>query len=85
MDFDKMKISLADAGCSISEAGEIIRMCENSGMKKALHLLRKSRCVLMDELHESGRKVDCLDLLIRMMEKEMKQADKEANNENGGI
>jgi hypothetical protein len=29
----------------------------------------------MDELHESGRKVDCLDFLIRNTEKEMKQAD----------
>lgn len=70
-----MKISLTDAGCSISEAAEIIRMCENGSMKNALHLMRKNRCILMDELHESGRKVDCLDLLIRRMEKEMKQAE----------
>jgi hypothetical protein len=81
MNIEKMRISLADSGCSSSEASEIIRMCENGSMKKALHLLRKSRCVLMDELHESGRKVDCLDLLIRRMEKEMKQAD----IENGGV
>lgn len=81
MDIEQMKISLADAGCSNSEAGEIIRMCENGSIENALHLMRKNRCTLMDELHESGRKVDCLDLLIRRMEKEMKQAD----NENGGI
>jgi hypothetical protein len=30
---------------------------------------------LMDELHEKGRKVDCLDFLIRTTEKEMKQAN----------
>lgn len=81
MDIEQMKISLADAGCSNSEAREIIRMCENGSMKNALHLMRKNRCVLMDELHESGRKVDCLDFLMRRMEKEMKQAD----NENGGV
>jgi hypothetical protein len=56
-------------------------MYETGSMKNALHMMRKNRCVLMDELHESGRKIDCLDLLIRRMEKEMKQAD----NENGGI
>ena len=27
------------------------------------------------ELHESGRKVDCLDFLIRNLEKEMKQTN----------
>ena len=36
--------------------------------------MKKDRCRLMDELHESGRKVDCLDFLIRSTEKEMKQA-----------
>lgn len=30
----------------------------------------------MDELHESGRKVDCLDFLICATEKEMDQANK---------
>jgi len=38
-------------------------------------MIRKNRCALMDELHENGRKPDCLDVLIRNMEKEMKQAD----------
>jgi len=75
MNIEQMKVSLADAGCSVSDVSEIIRMYENGSIKNALHLMKKSRCVLMDELHESGRKVDCLDLLIRRMEKEMKQAD----------
>lgn len=81
MNVEQMRISLVDAGCSISEVSGIIRMYENGSFKNTLHLMKKSRCVLMDELHESGRKVDCLDLLIRRMEKEMKQTD----NENGGI
>ena len=38
--------------------------------------MKKDRCRLMDELHESGRKVDLLDVLIRVTEKEMKQANK---------
>ena len=75
MNIEQMKVSLADAGCSVSDVSEIIRMYENGSIKNTLHLMKKSRCVLMDELHESGRKVDCLDLLIRRMEKEMKQAD----------
>ena len=81
MNIEQMKVSLAYAGCSVSDVSEIIHMYETGSMKNALHMMRKNRCVLMDELHESGRKIDCLDLLIRRMEKEMKQAD----NENGGI
>ena len=45
-------------------------------MKDALHRMKKKRCRLMDELHESGRKVDLLDLLIRQTEKEIEQVEK---------
>ena len=50
-------------------------MCEAGNMEDALRIMKKDRCRLMDELHESGRKVDCLDFLIRTAEKEIKQAD----------
>ena len=39
-------------------------------LKKAL---RKQRCALMDEVHESQRKVDRIDTVIRQIEKEMKE------------
>ena len=39
----------------------------------AIRLMRKDRCRLMEEMHECGRKVDRLDLLIRLTEKEMKE------------
>ena len=71
----RFKQNLSDAGCSITTIDEITGMCESGNIEGALHLLRKDRCRLMDELHESGRKVDCLDFLIRNTEKEMKQAD----------
>ncbi len=49
-------------------------MYEAGNMDGALQMMKKDRCRLMDELHESGRKVDCLDILIRTTEKEMKRA-----------
>ena len=33
-------------------------------------MLRKHRCGLMDSLHESQERVDCLDFLVWRMEKE---------------
>ena len=42
-------------------------------LKKAL---RKQRCVLMDELLESQRKVDRIDTVIRQIEQELKERNK---------
>jgi hypothetical protein len=35
--------------------------------------MKKDRCRLMEEMHECGRKVDRMDLLIRLTEKELEQ------------
>ena len=75
MDLKRLKQNLSDAGCCNEASEDIIRMCEAGNMEGALRIMRKDRCRLMDELHENGRKVDCLDFLIRATEKEMKQAD----------
>lgn len=75
MDLKRLKQNLSDAGCRSETARGIIEMCEAGNMEGALRMMRKDRCRLMDELHESGRKVDLLDFLIRATEKEMKQAD----------
>ena len=75
MDLKRLKQNLSDAGCSDTAAKDIIRMCEAGDMEGAIRIMKKDRCRLMDELHESGRKVDCLDFLIRLTEKEIKQAD----------
>ena len=76
MDLKQLKQNLSDAGCCKEITEDIIRMCKAGNMEGALQMMRKDRCRLMDELHESGRKVDCLDFLIRTTEKEMKQADR---------
>lgn len=75
MDIEKLRTNLADAGCSEPETDCIIRMYESGSRKDALQMMKRSRCRLMEQLHESGRKVDCMDFLIRSTEKEMKQAD----------
>ena len=78
---EKLKKDLAEIGCSMEESSRILQLCESGNYKDALQIMKKNRCRLMDELHESGRKVDCADFLIRKTEKEMKQTDLQ----NGGI
>ena len=71
MDLRRLKQNLSDAGCFGETAEDIIRMCEAGNIADALRMMKKDRCRLMDELHESGRKVDLLDVLIHKMKKEL--------------
>ena len=61
---------LSDAGCSTEAAERISRLCEAGSYDEALHQMKVQRCVLIDEMHESQRKVDRMDYLIRKAEKE---------------
>ena len=74
MERERLKQNLADAGCTGEVAQKIVRFCSDGNLPDALQLMKKDRCRLMDELHENGRKVDCMDFLIRSTEKEIAQA-----------
>ena len=57
--------SMADAGCGTTETERAKLFFETGDTDGLVRFLRKCRCSRMDELHESQRKVDCLDFLIR--------------------
>ena len=67
-----VKENLLDAGCSEISAQAVERLYSAGAFSDALHQMRRLRCDLMDELHQSQRRVDCLDYLIRQTEKEIK-------------
>ena len=71
MDLNTIKQNLSDAGCTKDDSVIILNMCESGNMEGALQMMKKDRCRLIDELHESGRKVDRMDYLIRQTEKEI--------------
>ena len=49
---------------------EVCRLYGNGRVQDAVKTLRKHRCTLMDRLHESQERVDCLDFLVWRMEKQ---------------
>ena len=67
-----VKNNLLNAGCSEESAVIVERLCSAGRLDDALHQMRVIRCDLMEELHQSQRKVDCLDHLIRQTEKAIK-------------
>lgn len=64
--------NLKDAGCSERQMKDICRMYEAGRIQDVIRSLRCYRCHLMNQLHESQSKVDCLDFLVYQMEKERK-------------
>ncbi len=77
MDKECLRQCLSDAGCQVEVTGSIMERLQSGNMDDMLRLIKKERCRAMDEYHESGRKVDCMDFAIRNLEREIK--------ENGGI
>ena len=67
-----VKENLIDAGCSEDSAQAVERLYRAGQLGDALRQMKVLRCGLMDQLHQSQRKVDCLDYLIRQTEKEIK-------------
>ena len=63
--------NLLDAGCSDASAVFVEQLVQNGRMQDALHEMKVIRCSLIEELHQSQRRVDCLDYLIRKTEKEI--------------
>ena len=69
---EEILTNLEDAGCGSGELKKAKQLYE-AGDAEALHRhFRKCRCSRMEELHESQRKVDRLDFLIRRTAKEIR-------------
>ena len=67
-DIEKLLISMGDAGCPDSDIERVRRLHEAGLDDDIVRCLRRCRCDLMEELHRSQRRVDCMDQLIRAAE-----------------
>ena len=68
-ELEKILTNLSDAGCGSEELQKAKQLYEAGDTEGLIRYFRKCRCSRMDELHESQRKVDCLDYLIRQTAK----------------
>ena len=69
MELKAMLENLADAGCTKHDAEIAEELYKNGQADELILFLKKCRCSLMDEMHESQRKVDRMDYLIRRAER----------------
>lgn len=70
-----VKNNLLDAGCREQTADFVEQLFLAGRLSDALHEMKAFRCDLMDAVHQSQRRVDCLDYLIRQTEKEIKKGN----------
>ncbi len=62
--FNDMIVAMHDAGCGPDEITNAELLYQTGRTRELIRHLRKCRCELMEQLHESQRKVDCIDYLI---------------------
>lgn len=70
---ENMIQNLKDAGCDVDMISDICRLYEAGELPDMIKILRRYRCHLMDDLHESQNRVDCLDYLVYQLEKGLKE------------
>ncbi len=68
---ENLTITLSDAGFDQEAIEKAEQLWEAGRTRDLIRHLRLRRCELMDMLHESQKRVDCLDTLIRQTEKTM--------------
>lgn len=62
--------NLEDAGCAPSTIEEFLKLSREEKRSDQYRLLSRQRASLLEEVHSSQRKIDCLDYLILSMKKE---------------
>ena len=67
---EELILTLQDAGCDPQRISEICQLYAHGDTQSVIKRLRRHRYKLMDTVHESQKKVDCLDLLLRELSKQ---------------
>ncbi len=65
MEKEELIQGLISAGCSEAAAVRIGSLYASGSRAEALRQMKKQRCERVEEMHESQRKVDRMDYLIR--------------------
>ena len=62
---------LSEAGFTKDTVSKAVRLCEAGQKDELVRFLRVKRCDLIEELHESQKKIDRFDYMIRQAEKQI--------------
>ena len=74
-DIFKMQRNLSDAGFAPSLIQKFLKLSQKKKRKEQYLLLAHHRAELLEELHHTQYKIDCLDYMVYAMKKEDKTID----------
>ena len=66
---ESLLMGMADAGCTKEEIKRAGCFLEADSFGELTKFLKQCRCTLMEQMHESQKRVDRMDYLIRQTEK----------------
>ena len=64
-----LTVCLTEAGCDRDTLGEAVRIFESGNKSDLKQFLRSKRCDLIEQMHESQKRIDRVDYLIRQIGK----------------
>ena len=67
---ESLLTGMADAGCKAEEIEKAERILQTGSLSELTRFLKQCRCGLLDRMHESQKRVDLMDYLIRKTEKQ---------------
>lgn len=70
MDINEILKCMSDCGCDAGHTEEFLNLKENCSPESCIRFLKRHRKQLMEQIHQMGHKVDCVDYMIRELEKE---------------
>ena len=64
--------NLVDSGCSPEIVRQCMALAQKRNQAELIRVLSLHRRTLLDTLHQSEKRIDCLDYLVYMLEKQDK-------------
>lgn len=65
--------NLRDAGCDDDTIIKYLNHYKNGNITNQIFILKKQRCLLLEQLHIIQKEIDCLDYLLYNIKKEMER------------
>ena len=65
-----LRQNLLDAGCGSDTVQTCMALAQKKNMPELMRILARHRQILLDTVHQSEKRIDCLDYLVYRLEKQ---------------
>lgn len=73
MEIEELMKCMSDCGCDAVQTEAFLALKENCCKESCIRYLKRYRKQLMEQIHQMGHQVDCVDFIIRDLEKQKEE------------